>query len=585
MPASLVDADSLMAIDVGTITTRATLFDVVEGNYRFIACGQAPTTAMAPFKDVSEGVRQAIENLQTITGRKFLGENHRLILPGHEGEGVDSFAATFSAGPTLKTAVVGLLSDVSVESVQRLARMTYARVAETIGLNDKRAAEEQIDSLLHLRPDLILFAGGTDEGATRSVERLIETVGLACYLLPEDKRPVLLYAGNASMVPKVKSNLQSLVPYLAISPNLRPSLEIEDLQPAQRALTDAYLQIRRKQMGGLDELNAWAGGTLMPTAHAEGRIIRFLSQMYDSSKGILGVDLGASAAVVSAAFGSDLTMGVYPQLGLGESLSGLLRYIPLEEILKWIPFEIPAEVVRDRLYQKSLYPSALPAAVEDLAIEQAVARQVLRVALNSAAKDFPATVHRPAPGMLPFFEPILAMGSVVTRAPTLGESLLVLLDGIQPVGITTLILDQNNLLPALGAAAGRNSILPIQVLESGVFSGLATVVAPLVSARNGTSVLQVRLVNQNGNESRMEVKMGALEIIPLPPGEAGQLFVQPMHHADVGFGPNHGHDKGIRVSGTSMGIVIDARGRPLRLPADPGHRRELVKKWLWTVGG
>ena len=70
-------------------------------------------------------------------------------------------------------------------------------------------------------------------------------------------------------------------------------------------------------MKGVDELNAWAGNTLLPTATAEGRIIRFLSQVYDSSKGILGVDLGASAATVAAAFGGELTMGVYPRLGLG----------------------------------------------------------------------------------------------------------------------------------------------------------------------------------------------------------------------------------------------------------------------------
>ncbi len=109
MPGSLVDADSLLAVDVGTVTTRAALFDVVEGYYRFIASGHAPTTAAAPFKDLSEGVHHAIENLQAITGRKFLGEDQRLIMPADEGRGVDTFAATFSAGPALKTVVVGLL--------------------------------------------------------------------------------------------------------------------------------------------------------------------------------------------------------------------------------------------------------------------------------------------------------------------------------------------------------------------------------------------------------------------------------------------------------------------------------------------
>jgi len=43
-----------LAVDVGNRDTRAALFDVVEGYYRFIASGHAPSTAAAPFKDLSE---------------------------------------------------------------------------------------------------------------------------------------------------------------------------------------------------------------------------------------------------------------------------------------------------------------------------------------------------------------------------------------------------------------------------------------------------------------------------------------------------------------------------------------------------
>ena len=585
MPASLVDADSLLAVDVGTVTTRAALFDVVEGHYRFIATGHAPSTGGAPFRDVGDGVRKAIEELQIITKRTFLDKDQNLIIPSSEGVGIDTFAATLSAGPAIRTAVVSLLDDVSLESTQRLARSTYARVVETIGLNDARKPEEQIDSLVRLNPDLILVAGGTDGGATRSVQRLMEIVGLACFLLPAEKRPAMLYAGNQGLVDEVKNSMQSLTSFLSISPNLRPGIDTEHLQPAQHTLTEVFTQIRRTQMNGVEELNTWAGNTLMPTAFAEGRIIRFLSQVYDSSKGILGVDLGASAATIAAAFAGELTLGVYPQLGLGEGLANLLRYTTLEEIFKWIPYEIPAEAVRDYLFQKSIYPASLPATLEDLSIEQAVARQSLYVALNSAGKDFPQKTRRAALGLTPYFEPILATGSVVTRAPTLGQSLLLLLDAIQPVGIATIILDQNNLLPALGAVAARNSILPIQVLESGAFLGLATVVAPYVNARPGTHILKVRLINQNGNETHVDVKQGTLELLPFPAGQSGRLYINPLHHADLGFGPGRTREKGIPVTGTALGVVIDARGRPLRLTSDVVHRRETIKKWLWTLGG
>jgi hypothetical protein len=583
MPSSIVDSDSLLAVDVGTITTRAVLFDVVEGNYRFVATGQAPSTASAPFKDISEGVRQAIENLQTIIGRKFLGENHQLVMPAQDGHGVDTFAASLSAGPAIKTVLVGLLGDVSVESLQRLARSTYVRVVDTISLNDRRKPHEQIDSILQLRPELFLIAGGTEDGATRSTQRLVETVSLICRVLPEEKPPAVLFCGNQKITELVKNELQLVTSSLGLSPNLRPTIDVEDLGPARLSLTEIYAQVRRTQMLGVDELNGWSSNTLIPTAYATARIIRFLSQ--DSNKGLLGVDIGAGHTTVAAAFNGNLTLGVYPQLGLGEGLSGLLRYTSLEDIIKWIPFDIPAEVVRDYIYQKSLYPASLPATPEDLAIEQAVARQSLHLALGSMAKDFPSSARRPGPGLTPYFEPILAAGSVISLAPTVGQSLLILLDAIQPMGITTVIVDQNNLLPALGAAAARSPILPIQVFESLAFRYLATVVTPSVTARLGTPILNARLIYQNGNETRVEVKQGALEVLPLSPGQSGRLYLQPLHHADIGFGPGRTRGDGIPVSGTVLGVVIDARGRPLRFPADHGRRRELIKKWLWTLGG
>ena len=158
-------------------------------------------------------------------------------------------------------------------------------------------------------------------------------------------------------------------------------------------------------MNGLDELNAWAGNTLVPTASAEGRVIRFLSTVYDASKGILGVDLGASAATVAAAFGGNLTLGVYPQMGLGEGLVNLLRYTRVEEILKWCSLDISPEAVTEYIYQKSIHPASIPATPDDLVIEQAVARQSLSLALKMAGREFPRTARRAALGLTPYFEP------------------------------------------------------------------------------------------------------------------------------------------------------------------------------------
>ncbi len=585
MPVSLVQGDSLLAVDIGGATTRAVLFDVVEGEYRFLASGSAPSTAEAPFKDVSEGVRNAIASLQAVTGRSLLDKERRLVTPSQpDGSGVDAFVSTLSAGPTLKTVIVALLSDVSLESARRLAETTYSRLVDSMGLNDHRKPDEQIDALLRLRPDVVIITGGVDGGASRSIHKVLEPVGLAGYLLSPEKRAAVLFAGNQKLDGEIKELLGNVTAGLHFSPNVRPSLDTEDVEPAARELAALYLTVRKRQLKGVETVETWANGYVLPTAYAEGRMLRFLGQVYSGTKGgILSVDIGASAAVIAAGFREKTSLSVYPQFGLGENLPALLQYTSLEDILRWSSLDISTGVLRDYLFQRSLYPASLPATKEDQAIEQAVARQALYLAMQTAKRNFPRSVRVPRAGLLPAFQPILAGGGALSDSPTPGQGLLLLLDAIQPVGVTTIILDRNNLLPLLGAAAARNSILPVQVLDSGAFQSLGTVVSVIASASHGSLILRARLTYENGTEARADLKYGSLELLPLSPGQSAKLALQPHHGADVGFGPGRGGT--LTVTGGAMGVVFDGRGRPLTLPDDPGRRRELIKNWSWTVGG
>jgi len=584
MPTSLVSGNSLLAIDVGASNTRAVMFDVIEGEYRFVASGVAPSTAEAPFKDVSEGARDAIANLQRILGKTLLDANRDLIIPSQaNGSGVDALVVTLSAGPAIKTVVLGLLKDVSLDSARRLTESTYARISDTISLNDARKSDQQIDSLLRIRPDLLIIAGGTDGGASRSIQKLLEPVGLASYLMPKDKRPTVLYAGNEKMQAEVKSLVSAHIPALHFSPNIRPSLETEDTDPAERELAQIIINLRKKQLKGVDTLNTWSGGHMLPTAYATGRMVRFLSKVYGSQKGLLSVDLGASAVTIAAGFKDRSILKVLPQFGIGENLSALLNHTTLEDILRWSPLDISTGVLRDYLFHKSLYPSAIAATKEDFAIAQAVAREALYLAMQTARRDFPQNIRKIKPTLVPLFDPILAGGSALSDASRPGQGLLLLLDSIQPVGVTTVILDQNNLLPLLGAAASQNNILPVQVLDTGAFLSAGTVVSPVVSAKYGASILRAKLVYENGVEAQVDLKYGSLETLPLAIGETGKLTVQCLHGADIGFGPGRGGI--LPVSGGALGVVFDGRGRPLDLPSDPVRRREILKKWNWTLGG
>jgi hypothetical protein len=114
---------------------------------------------------------------------------------------------------------------------------------------------------------------------------------------------------------------------------------------------------------------------------------------------------------------------------------------------------------------------------------------------------------------------------------------------------------------------------------------VGTVVSPVVSASFGTPILRAKLTYENGTDARVELKYGTLETLPLRNGEVGKLSVQLLRGADIGFGPGRMPREPMNVAGGALGVVFDGRGRPLNFPVDAGRRRELVKKWSWSLGG
>jgi hypothetical protein len=583
MPPSLVDADSMLVVDVGSISTRAMLFDVVEGRYRFVAAGAAPSTAAAPFLNVSEGVRAALDNLQQVTGRSFLDGSQQLIMPAPgDGSGVDAFAALFSAGAPLRVVVVGLLEDVSLESAKRLVQTIFGQVALSISLNDRRKPEARMDAILRTRPDLIVVAGGVEGGASQSVLKLLEAVALACYLMPENQRPQILFVGNQALKARVEATLGGLAK-LHFAPNIRPTLEVEQLEAAHFQAAKIFGLIRSQQLPGIAELNTWAKGSLAPASTALGRVVRFLSKTHGAKKGVLGVDVSASATSMAAAFAGQLTIGVYPQLGLGQGAPELCEYASVASVKHWLSHPITDDQIIDYAYNKSIFPASLPVTPEEFDIELALARQAMQSALRLLASGFPDGVAGPGGAMLPWMEPVILTGSIFARAPNLAYSALLALDGLQPTGASTLVLDQNQIAAALGAAAAVNPLMAVQILDSNSFLHLGTVISPIARVRPGVPVLKLKMTYEGGQERSLEVKQGVIEMLPLPYGQTARLQLHPLHRADVGMG-SPGRGGTMRVIGGALGVIIDARGRPLKLPDDVGKRSELYKKWLSSLG-
>ena len=296
------EALSILALDIGTANTRALLFDVVEESYHFIAAGITPSTYEAPISDISSGVLDAIKQLQEITGRILVNQKSNLIIPSQAGgEGVDRLLLTYSAGSQLKIATFGLMNDISLQSINKLAATLNGKIVQSISINDHRTIHDQIDETLISRPDLILFAGGTDRGATRSVKKMANLIAAIVQLIPQEQRPPVIYSGNQLLVKPIKEILE---PFTKVTStvNVRPEMDNEELDQAAEELSTTVTQIRLKQIGGLAHLTPICSDAPCPSAIAIGRIVRFLSKVGDQEKGILAIDLGAGSTSTASAF-------------------------------------------------------------------------------------------------------------------------------------------------------------------------------------------------------------------------------------------------------------------------------------------
>lgn len=577
---------SILAIDCGTVLTKAVLLDQVDGSYHFVARGAALTTTGTPWNDVALGIQHAVEQIEDITGRILLDEARRLIIPQQRMlTGVDACVAVSSAPSPLRAVLAGLVPDLSISSARRAISGTYTVIEDTIVQDPRRgmAEEEQIRTLLRHRPEVVCVVGGTDGGATLPVLELVETVALACSMLPKEERPQLLFAGNAALRQKVVDIVGGQAPIRSVD-NVYPSPKNENPAGLQMELDALYREKRLAGLPGGRILQRWLNVPLMLTAESFTRHIQYLWYLDESPKGTLGIDVGAAHTVVAAVFGGEPLVTIGAGMGSVYGAEHILKTGGAEAFLRWMPAPLKPEQVEGFLIHRTLWPASVPQETEELWLEQGIVREVIRATLQTARAIWRPGKAQPYPHLTPLLEPILVSGGALANAPRPGQIGLMVLDAVEPIGITTILLDAHGLAPVLGAVAMLKPLAAVEAVDNGGLINLATIIAPVGTAHKGDIILRIRVHYEKGGHLNVEVPYGSLEVLPLSVGEEAVLELRPRGRIDVGLGgPGRGGRR--RVRGGLAGLIVDARGRPLQLPPDPYARMAQVQQWLWDVGG
>lgn len=600
----------IVATDCGSTTTKAILIEFVEEEncYRQTFRGEAPTTVEAPFEDVTKGVLNSIQELEELSGRTIIDINKDaesteapFVFPSQNGKGVDAYISTSSAGGGLQMMVAGVVLSMTGESAQRAALGAGAIVMDVLASNDKRLPHERIDRIRKLRPDMILMSGGIDGGTISHVVEMAELIASAdpkprlghSYQLP------VIYAGNVDARGKVDDVLGKKTA-LTLTDNIRPTLERENLFPARQKIQDLFEEHVMAQAPGYDKLLKWVSAPVMPTPGAMGLIIQTIARV--ENKNVIGVDIGGATTDVFSDFKVEgqrvFNRSVSANLGMSYSVSNVMAEAEFPNVMRWVPFDIAEEDLRNRIKNKMIRPTTIPQMLEELIIEHALAREALRLSFEQhkslavglkgvqQARSISDAFSQDASGdtLIKMMELHLLVGSggVLSHAPRRNQSMLLLMDSFQPQGYTVLAVDSIFMMPHLGVLSTVHERAAREVFNRDCMIYLGSSIAAVGEGKPGEKCFQYKIAFKDGRTEEGDLPFGELKLFPLALGETAEVEVHPARNFDVG----NGKGKSLRVTaeGGVVGFVLDTRGRPLVIPADRAKQVDLIVKWTKAMG-
>ncbi len=565
----MADAKSILAADFGSVYTRVLLLDVVSGMYQVVARSVVRSTGGFPAGDVTLGLRQATARISSVTGRTLLDKNGDIITPENENRtGVDLFVATASGGRPLRAVLIGLMHDVSIESGVRATEGTYVNIEEVISLREVRDEEEQLNAILLTNPNILIVTGGTEGGAVNPLRKMLRLVRTALSATGSADRPALLYAGNSALADEVLADFEPLT-RVFIAENVRPALDVENLDDAQLKLGRAFDQYKEAQGSGFDKVGAMSAMGLLPTARSYSIVAEYLGKArastYSSS---FVVDVGSATATLATYRDGAVKTTIRTDIGLGTTAPDMVSRLDIDAIRRWIPYSIAKADVVNYALNKRLRPSTVPMTRKRLYIEQALLRAGLEDMVKAQYPDWSNGVSDA--------DVIIVSGSPLTNTGNPGMGAILTLDGLQPAGVTTLYADPNGVLGALGALAYIAPEAVVQLLDGNSLELLGTVFAVEGKPNTRRGAIRYTIDFDDGERLTDVLGGGLFQLIDLPPGKTAEVRVQALNGLTING------KRRIRqtVRGGTAGIILDARGRPLPLALNLHDRMIQICAWM-----
>lgn len=524
--------DLVLLTDTGSAWTKAVLVARHGRRWRIVAAAAQPTAwgeepliaalagGVTPHADprLSHGLAARLRTVPRI-------ESHTPRRPG-------------------RLALAAVSRELSAPVLRRTAESAGWIVVEEATVDDGRPLADRLAALARAEVDAWLIGGGF-EGTTSP--QALEIAALASAARGASTQPVI-WAGSSELDAEVRALFGA--GGVSMVPNPAPQDGVERPAPL-RAQLETLLQRVVEPRGSQ---------YLAPVSYR--RAITELARSADLR--VLGVDVGAGYAtwIVGDAEG-EVDARVFAEGGL--CAEALTETGAAARIARDLAASIDELAVADALQNIRARPATVPQTDDELAIVQAAAQhQLARI-----AGDEPATAD---------VDLVIGSGRTIAGAPRLADAARILVDGLRPVGVTQLAVDVSGGLGPLGSLDDAEISEGIALLRDDLVVPLGTAIV-CRGGRSGQVAMRVTISVEGEDETPpIEVRSGQLTIVPLARGRMAEIGVELIGGASLGT-ERRGRRAQARVTGGAVGVILDARDAPLRLPRRADDRRTVLAGW------
>ncbi|HEX5441372.1 MAG TPA: glutamate mutase L, partial [Ktedonobacterales bacterium] len=445
-------ARSLLLIDCGSAFTKVALVGLVDGPYRLLASVSVPTTLAAPQADIMLGVRNGISEIERITGRIVMRAGQPILPEDDDGSGVDAAVLVASAEGPLRLMSLGPGRESLAMLLQRALSGLFIQLeTQQLPPPDAQLSESDLQRLTaHLRaiqPHAALIIGPPTPAPGAAVASTAQSVAQAIDVVQPTAmdvsypRPLgfpVIFSGTQADAQAVGAILQGRTTVESVE-----ALSPSTLAPLTRAVSALYESCVLREAPGYAALRRMVATPPIATVTSLGGVARFLAHHHQMN--VVAVDVGANSTQLAGATArGEFLPAVFPTAGVGAGGAQLARAVGVESILRWITTPIDEDDLREYILTHMLRPRLLPATPQALEIQYALAREAIRLALHAPGARM-AGLHP--------MDIVLGTGGALAHVAHPADAALILLDSLQPRGITSLVLDSAQIAGMLGNLA------------------------------------------------------------------------------------------------------------------------------------